>query len=94
MPFARSGTRSERALFDKARTFPDLFRVGRIGVAKRYQVIVVGGGPVGVALAVDLGLRGISCALVETRAGLSSDSKGPESDPAHDGALPVLGRRR
>src|ERR1700676_1416673 len=31
----------------------------------RYQVIIVGGGPVGVALAVDLGLRGISCALVE-----------------------------
>ena len=34
---------------------------------KRYQVIIVGGGPVGVALAVDLGLRGISCALVERR---------------------------
>ena len=32
---------------------------------KHYQVIIVGGGPVGVALAVDLGLRGISCALVE-----------------------------
>ena len=30
-----------------------------------YQVIIVGGGPVGVALAVDLGQRGISCALVE-----------------------------
>src|SRR5262245_17400988 len=33
----------------------------------RYQVIIVGGGPVGVALAVALGLRGISCALVERR---------------------------
>src|ERR1700744_5832369 len=33
----------------------------------RYQVIIVGGGPVGVALAVDLGLRGIRCALVERR---------------------------
>ena len=32
---------------------------------KRYQVIIVGGGPVGVALAVDLGLRGVSCVLVE-----------------------------
>jgi 2-polyprenyl-6-methoxyphenol hydroxylase-like FAD-dependent oxidoreductase len=32
---------------------------------ERYQVIIVGGGPVGMALAVDLGLRGISCALVE-----------------------------
>jgi 2-polyprenyl-6-methoxyphenol hydroxylase-like FAD-dependent oxidoreductase len=31
----------------------------------RRQVIIVGGGPVGVALAVDLALRGISCALVE-----------------------------
>jgi 2-polyprenyl-6-methoxyphenol hydroxylase-like FAD-dependent oxidoreductase len=34
---------------------------------KRYQVVIVGGGPVGVALAVELGLRGISCALVERR---------------------------
>jgi 4-hydroxyisophthalate hydroxylase len=33
----------------------------------RYQVVIVGGGPVGVALAVDLGLRGVSCALVERR---------------------------
>jgi 2-polyprenyl-6-methoxyphenol hydroxylase-like FAD-dependent oxidoreductase len=32
---------------------------------RRYQVIIVGGGPVGVALAVELGQRGISCALVE-----------------------------
>ena len=34
-------------------------------MSKRYQVIIVGGGPVGVALAVELGQRGISCALVE-----------------------------
>jgi 2-polyprenyl-6-methoxyphenol hydroxylase-like FAD-dependent oxidoreductase len=34
---------------------------------KRHQVVIVGGGPVGVALAIDLGLRGISCALVERR---------------------------
>ncbi len=33
----------------------------------RYQVVIVGGGPVGVALAVDLGLRGVSCAVVESR---------------------------
>jgi 4-hydroxyisophthalate hydroxylase len=32
---------------------------------ERQQVIIVGGGPVGVALAVDLGRRGITCALVE-----------------------------
>jgi len=34
---------------------------------KRHQVVIVGGGPVGVALAVELGLRGIDCALVEQR---------------------------
>jgi len=34
-------------------------------MAQRYQVIIVGGGPVGAALAVELGLRGASCALVE-----------------------------
>ncbi len=34
---------------------------------QRHQVVIVGGGPVGVALAVELGQRGISCALVERR---------------------------
>jgi 4-hydroxyisophthalate hydroxylase len=34
---------------------------------RRHQVIIVGGGPVGVALAVELGLHGIACALVERR---------------------------
>jgi len=34
-------------------------------VTKKYQVVIVGGGPVGVGLAVDLGLRGISCLLIE-----------------------------
>lgn len=32
---------------------------------QHYQVIIIGGGPVGVALAVELGFRGITCALVE-----------------------------
>jgi 4-hydroxyisophthalate hydroxylase len=36
-------------------------------MSKRHQVIIVGGGPVGVALAVELGLRGISCAVIERR---------------------------
>jgi 4-hydroxyisophthalate hydroxylase len=43
---------------------------------KNYQVVIVGGGPVGVALAVDLGLRGISCALVERRNDLQRIPKG------------------
>jgi len=34
---------------------------------KRYQVVIIGGGPVGVALAVELGQRGIACALIERR---------------------------
>ena len=32
---------------------------------EKYQVVIVGGGPVGVGLAIELGQRGISCALVE-----------------------------
>jgi 2-polyprenyl-6-methoxyphenol hydroxylase-like FAD-dependent oxidoreductase len=43
---------------------------------KHYQVIIAGGGPVGVALAVSLGLRGISCALIESRATLHRIPKG------------------
>ena len=42
----------------------------------RHQVVIVGGGPVGVALAVTLGLRGIRCALVESRLGLDRIPKG------------------
>jgi 2-polyprenyl-6-methoxyphenol hydroxylase-like FAD-dependent oxidoreductase len=45
-------------------------------MAPRYQVVIVGGGPVGVALAVHLGLRGICCALVETRTGMHRIPKG------------------
>jgi 2-polyprenyl-6-methoxyphenol hydroxylase-like FAD-dependent oxidoreductase len=40
------------------------------------QVIIIGGGPVGVGLAVDLGLRGISCTLVERRVGMHNIPKG------------------
>lgn len=42
----------------------------------RYQVIVVGGGPVGVALSIDLAKRGVSCAVVERRTELSRIPKG------------------
>ena len=44
-----------------------MVRFGKALVEKHYQVVIVGGGPVGVGLAIDLGLRGISCALVESR---------------------------
>ena len=47
-------------------------------MAKRYQVIIVGGGPVGVALAVDLGQRGISCALVERHLTPAAHPEGAE----------------
>src|ERR1700704_3424344 len=43
---------------------------------KRHQVIIVGGGPVGVALTVDLGLRGIPCVLIERRKELQRIPKG------------------
>jgi 2-polyprenyl-6-methoxyphenol hydroxylase-like FAD-dependent oxidoreductase len=42
----------------------------------RYQVIIVGGGPVGVALSIDLAERGISCAVIERRTELSRIPKG------------------
>jgi 2-polyprenyl-6-methoxyphenol hydroxylase-like FAD-dependent oxidoreductase len=32
---------------------------------ERHQVVIVGGGPVGMGLAVDLGLRGIECVVIE-----------------------------
>jgi 2-polyprenyl-6-methoxyphenol hydroxylase-like FAD-dependent oxidoreductase len=35
-------------------------------MGKTYQTAIVGGGPVGLALGLDLGLRGVSCAIVET----------------------------
>src|SRR3954466_16366311 len=43
---------------------------------RKYQVVVVGAGPVGAALALDLGLRGISCALVESRTTVQRIPKG------------------
>lgn len=43
---------------------------------RRTQVVIVGGGPVGAALALDLGLRGISAIVVESRTGESRIPKG------------------
>jgi 2-polyprenyl-6-methoxyphenol hydroxylase-like FAD-dependent oxidoreductase len=50
-------------------------------MARRFQVVIVGGGPVGVGLAVDLGLRGITCALVERRTALQNIPKGQNLSP-------------
>src|SRR6476660_2390043 len=49
---------------------------GVLEMAKRSQVVIVGGGPVGVALAVQLGMRGITCGLVESRTDLDRIPKG------------------
>ncbi len=43
---------------------------------KRFQVIIIGAGPVGAGLAVDLALRGISCALIERRPGMHKIPRG------------------
>src|SRR4029077_15450284 len=43
---------------------------------QKSQVIIVGGGPDWAGLAVDLGLRGISCTLVERRVGMHTIPKG------------------
>jgi len=49
-------------------------------MARRFQVVIVGGGPVGVGLAVDLGLRGIS-ARSSSGGRRCRISKGPELSP-------------
>jgi len=36
-------------------------------MSKRFRVVIVGGGPVGMAMAIELGQRGISCAIMERR---------------------------
>lgn len=43
---------------------------------KRADVIIVGAGPVGAGLALDLGLRGVSCIVVESRTTLPNIPKG------------------
>lgn len=45
-------------------------------MAKRYQVVIVGGGPVGMGLAIELGQRGVSCLVIERRVGAHIVPKG------------------
>jgi 2-polyprenyl-6-methoxyphenol hydroxylase-like FAD-dependent oxidoreductase len=45
-------------------------------VDRHYQAVIVGGGPVGIALAISLGMRGIRCALVEARKEMHRIPKG------------------
>jgi len=51
-------------------------RSGKAVVDKHFQVIIVGGGPVGLALAISLGSRGIACALIESRTEMHKIPKG------------------
>ena len=45
-------------------------------MAEQHQVVIVGGGPVGVGLAVELGLRDIDCVVIERRRELPNLPKG------------------
>ena len=45
-------------------------------MAKTYQIVIVGGGPVGIGLGIELGRRGISCAVIEPRTELGRIPKG------------------
>ncbi len=45
-------------------------------MSKSYDVIIVGGGPTGVALAVTLAMRGRTCAIIERRTGMHNIPKG------------------
>ena len=57
---------------------------------QQFDVVIVGGGPVGLGLAIELGQRGVHCAVVKIRAAAAS-AKGPEPDPTNHGALSFLG---
>ena len=56
------------------------------------QVVIVGGGPVGLGLAIELGQRGVRCHRRRALRAAAADPEGSEPDPAHHGAFPFLGR--
>ncbi len=43
---------------------------------EHYQVVIIGAGPVGLALAIDLAERGVACALIERRTDIAQIPKG------------------
>ncbi len=47
-----------------------------VGDAERYRVAIVGGGPVGLALGIDLAQRGVRCVVIERRGEVSRIPKG------------------
>ena len=59
----------------------------------RVPVLIVGGGPVGLALAGDLGWRGVPCLLIEKTDGTIEQPKMDLVGIAHHG-VPALGHRR
>lgn len=46
------------------------------GVSREFQVVIVGGGPVGMGLAIELGQRGIRCLVIERHATVQPVPKG------------------
>src|SRR5436309_954417 len=60
-PTRRSASASSRTKLDSTARHA----LGWTPVSQRFQVVIVGGGPVGMALAVELGRRGVTVAVVE-----------------------------
>ncbi len=63
-------------------------------MTERTPVLIVGAGPVGLALAGDLGWRGVPCTLIEKTDGAHRASEDGPRRRAHHGVLPALGHRR